>query len=202
MSWIKTLIFQLLSHLLFVEVIGAVDYANDLVAEIEGGNGAARLIADHIGVDLLGEVIPDSNIFHFGSKRIVKRSLDDIRDEILKFPNVRNVYNQKVNKRVKRDLNERELSVREQCFVSTIETQKSPSKRCVFPFEYKGVLYQRCTSDHSTNGKQWCATSVTREGAVIVGEWGDCDFATSSAGFFHLNHHHILFLRRTLRQLC
>lgn len=177
MSGIKTLIFQILSHLLFVEVRGAMDYANDLVAEIEGGNGAARLIADHIGVDLLGEVIPDSNIFHFGSKRIVKRSLDDIREEILRFPNVKNVYNQKVNKRVKRDLNERELSVREQCFVSTIETQKSPSKRCVFPFEYKGALYQRCTSDHSTNGKQWCATSVTREGAVIVGEWGDCDFA-------------------------
>ena len=32
---------------------------------------------------------------------------------------------------------ERELAVREQCFVSTIETKESPSRRCVFPFEYK-----------------------------------------------------------------
>ena len=32
---------------------------------------------------------------------------------------------------------ERELAVREQCFVSTIGTQDSPSRRCVFPFEYK-----------------------------------------------------------------
>jgi len=46
----------------------------------------------------------------------------------------------------------------------------------VFPFQYKGVLYQRCTSDHSTNGAQWCATSVARDGSVITGEWGDCDF--------------------------
>ena len=36
------------------------------------------------------------------------------------------------------------------------------SRRCVFPFQYRGVLYQRCTSDHSSNGEQWCATSVAR----------------------------------------
>ena len=83
--------------------------------------------------------------------------------------------------RVKRDFIEadvlrRELSVSEQCFVSTLETSSSPSRRCVFPFQYRGVLYQRCTSDHSTNGAQWCATSVARDGTVITGEWGDCDF--------------------------
>ncbi len=37
---------------------------------------------------------------------------------------------------------ERELAVREQCFVSTKETDDRPSRRCVFPFIYKGVLYQ------------------------------------------------------------
>lgn len=37
-------------------------------------------------------------------------------------------------------------------------------------------LYQRCTNDHSGNSAEWCATSVTRDGAVIPGEWGDCDF--------------------------
>ena len=82
--------------------------------------------------------------------------------------------------RVKRDFLDgfarRELSVKEQCFVSTLETPDSPSRRCVFPFLYRGTLYQRCTSDHSTNGAQWCATSVARDGTVITGEWGDCDF--------------------------
>ncbi len=38
------------------------------------------------------------------------------------------------------------------------------------------VCVQRCTNDHSGNGAEWCATSVTRDGAVIPGEWGDCDF--------------------------
>jgi hypothetical protein len=38
------------------------------------------------------------------------------------------------------------------------------------------MCVQRCTNDHSGNGAEWCATSVTRDGAVIPGEWGDCDF--------------------------
>ncbi len=32
--------------------------------------------------------------------------------------------------------------MREQCFVSTKESDDRPSRRCVFPFIYKGVLYQ------------------------------------------------------------
>merc|ERR1712123_181295 len=153
------------------------EFTKDWVAEIEGGSETAEVIAKQIGLDLLGEVLPDSNIFHFRHKRLVKRSAEDVKESLLRHPSVKSTLQQKVNKRVKRDLVERELSVREQCFVSTIETGKSPSKRCVFPFQYKGTLYQRCTSDHSSNGEQWCATSVTRDGSVIVGEWGDCDFA-------------------------
>lgn len=149
----------------------------DLVAEIEGGLSTAEVVAKQIGLDLQGEVIPDSNIFHFRQKRLVKRSANEVKDTLLRHPSVKSTFHQKENKRVKRDLVERELSVREQCFVSTIETPTTPSKRCVFPFQYKGSLYQRCTSDHSTNGEQWCSTSVTRDGSVIVGEWGDCDFA-------------------------
>jgi len=153
------------------------EFTKDWVAEIEGGSETAEVIAKQIGLDLLGEVLPDSNVFHFRHKRLVKRSAEDVKESLLRHPSVKSTLQQKVNKRVKRDLVERELSVREQCFVSTIETGKSPSKRCVFPFQYKGTLYQRCTSDHSSNGEQWCATSVTRDGSVIVGEWGDCDFA-------------------------
>eukprot|EP00092_Neocalanus_flemingeri_P010643 GFUD01011465.1.p1 GENE.GFUD01011465.1~~GFUD01011465.1.p1 ORF type:complete len:777 (+),score=122.67 GFUD01011465.1:174-2504(+) len=153
------------------------EYTKEWAVEIEGGSETAEAIAKQIGLDLLAEVIPDSNIFHFRHKRLAKRSAEDVKENLLQHPGVKSTLHQKVNKRVKRDLVERELSVREQCFVSTIETATEPSKRCVFPFQYKGSLYQRCTSDHSTNGEQWCATSVTRDGSVIVGEWGDCDFA-------------------------
>jgi len=153
-------------------------YTNDLVAEIEGGLVEAEAIAKQMDLELVGEIIPDSNIFQFQRKnKIVKRSVNDAKESLQKHPNVKNMFKQKINKRVKRDLTERELSSREQCFVSTIETPTNPSKRCVFPFQYKNTLYQRCTSDHSTNGEQWCATSVSRDGSVIVGEWGDCDFA-------------------------
>jgi len=153
------------------------EYTKEWVAEIKDGLEAAEAISKQIGLDLLGEVIPASNIFHFRHKRLTRRSIKEVKDSLFYHPSVKNIVQQTVNKRVKRDLTERELSVREQCFVSTIETSKDPSKRCVFPFQYKGSLYQRCTSDHSSNGEQWCATSVTRDGSVIVGEWGDCDFA-------------------------
>jgi len=154
------------------------EYTNDLVAEIEGGWVEASVIAKQMDLELAGEIIQDSNIFQFQHKnRIEKRSVNDAKETLEKHPNVKHMFKQKINKRVKRDLMERELSSREQCFVSTIETPTNPSKRCVFPFQYKSSLYQRCTSDHSTNGEQWCATSVSRDGSVIVGEWGDCDFA-------------------------
>jgi len=61
--------------------------------------------------------------------------------------------------------------------VPTLPGPDSPSRRCVFPFTYLNTVYQRCTSDHSSNGKQWCATSVARDGTVIEGQWGDCDFS-------------------------
>ena len=82
-------------------------------------------------------------------------------------PGVVAVERQKVLSR-KRRLGEqdpreqRALAAREQCFVSTIQTADNASKRCVFPFQYKGTTYQRCTSDHSANEAQWCATSVAR----------------------------------------
>ena len=47
---------------------------------------------------------------------------------------------------------ERELAVREQCFVSTIETKESPSRRCVFPFEYKVSSFKYSSDDGFQNG--------------------------------------------------
>ena len=50
-------------------------------------------------------------------------------------------------------------------------------KACVFPFVYKGITYDRCTSDHSENGKPWCAYEQV-EGPLIEmveGKWGECE---------------------------
>jgi len=45
---------------------------------------------------------------------------------------------------------------------------------CVFPFKYKGVEYDECTTAGSENGKAWCALKVDRDGVVVEGQWGDC----------------------------
>lgn len=166
-------------------------YSHDWVVTIEDGpERLTRLeeAAKTLGLSVLGEVVPGSNIFHLRERKRAKRSPKSIHNSVSSILGVSEIQRLKVLSRVKRDgeivtkdvisdkRDERELTVREQCFVSTIETEESPSRRCVFPFQYRGTVYQRCTSDHSANQKQWCATSVSRDGSVIVGEWGDCDF--------------------------
>ena len=38
-----------------------------------------------------------------------------------------------------------------------------------------GKTYVDCTSDHSSNEAEWCATEVKSDGEVVSGQWGDCD---------------------------
>jgi len=45
---------------------------------------------------------------------------------------------------------------------------------CRFPFTFKGVKYDACTTDHSENGAPWCAVQVNNIGRVVRGRWGDC----------------------------
>ena len=46
------------------------------------------------------------------------------------------------------------------------------AKPCVFPFKYKGVEYNNCTTEG--NGViPWCATSVAGDGHYTY--WGNCD---------------------------
>ena len=47
-------------------------------------------------------------------------------------------------------------------------------KPCVFPFEYSGRTYDKCTSRDSDNGQPWCATEVDATGYVVDNAWGDC----------------------------
>ena len=42
-------------------------------------------------------------------------------------------------------------------------------------FFKKGKTYVDCTSDHSSNEAEWCATEVKSNGDVVTGQWGDCD---------------------------
>jgi len=46
---------------------------------------------------------------------------------------------------------------------------------CIFPFKYKGKQYDSCTTDHSQNGKPWCAYEVDKDNNVIDRKWGDCE---------------------------
>ena len=41
--------------------------------------------------------------------------------------------------------------------------------------KFLGKTYNKCTSDHSANEVEWCATNVKQDGEVIDGQWGDCD---------------------------
>jgi len=147
------------------------------VGHVDGGRTQAEATARDLNLILLGEVIPDSNLFHFKESGVSKRSADEstLHEKVAKL-GLPSFTEQKAVKRVKRDnIEARELSTRTQCFVSTVGTPDRPSRRCVFPFTFKGRTYQRCTGDHSKNKKEWCATSLNGDGSVISGEWGDCD---------------------------
>merc|ERR1719242_2487926 len=153
--------------------------SRDWVVELDGGLREAERLAAQTETDLLDEVIPGSGLYQLRerSSRVRREAAagqipesSTLERLLAEDSHVKSFSHQAALKRVKRDLGE------EQCFVSTLETSSSPSRRCVFPFQYRGVLYQRCTSDHSSNGAQWCATSVARDGEVVTGEWGDCDF--------------------------
>ena len=61
------------------------------------------------------------------------------------------------------------------CFVNTVSTEEKDPKICIFPFSFRGKTYTDCTTDHSTNKVEWCATEIKQDGEVLDGKWGDCD---------------------------
>merc|ERR1719150_1535850 len=50
---------------------------------------------------------------------------------------------------------------------------------CVFPFKYKDVEYTQCT--YAESPLPWCATLTDSSGAVVTGQWGDCQISSSSS---------------------
>ena len=55
------------------------------------------------------------------------------------------------------------------------KTVGDKGKPCVFPFEYSGHTYDKCTTRDSDNGQPWCATEVDAKlGMLWTMPWGDC----------------------------
>merc|ERR1712183_636917 len=55
----------------------------------------------------------------------------------------------------------------------------SANKPCIFPFKYRGVVYNKCTwvdAAQHTNNKAWCSTEVDSRGYHVGGQgkWGNC----------------------------
>ena len=50
-------------------------------------------------------------------------------------------------------------------------------QKCIFPFDYQGKTYHKCTSNDYDNDQPWCAYEVDRTGTLIEDEWGNCDAA-------------------------
>jgi len=51
-------------------------------------------------------------------------------------------------------------------------------KECVFPFRYRGVTYNECTSRN--HRREWCATKTDDDDRYIRGRWGHCSCETPS----------------------
>ena len=54
-------------------------------------------------------------------------------------------------------------------------------EKCQFPFIYKGVKYENCTSvdqdqysGYSTGYRYWCSTKTFANGNHVTGYWGYC----------------------------
>ena len=52
------------------------------------------------------------------------------------------------------------------------ESGPEPGRPCVFPFMYKGVTYNECTSVEWD--QPWCAVVVDNNQIHIKGKWGNC----------------------------
>merc|ERR1712154_189553 len=50
---------------------------------------------------------------------------------------------------------------------------------CVFPFKYKDVEYTQCS--YAESPVPWCATLTDSAGAVVTGNWGDCQISSTTS---------------------
>ncbi len=57
-----------------------------------------------------------------------------------------------------------------------IEKNSREVQPCIFPFEYLGQTFYRCTTLKDPDGKPWCSTKVDEDGSHVTsgGYWGHC----------------------------
>ena len=58
--------------------ISKEEWSREVVVEVEGGLKQARLAAEKAGLELLGEVLPDSGLWHMRQPRRCKRSPGEV----------------------------------------------------------------------------------------------------------------------------
>ena len=72
--------------------------SKEWVVEVLGGIEAARLVAEKGGFEFLGQVFPDSDLYHLKEKRISKRSVDEAENNLSSISNVKSFSHQTVHK--------------------------------------------------------------------------------------------------------
>ena len=75
----KALLSQLVLLLCLVSPSICVSFNNDWVAELKGGEEMAKVVAKDTGCELIGEVLPDSNIFQVSNLSFIKNMQGNAR---------------------------------------------------------------------------------------------------------------------------
>lgn len=57
------------------------------------------------------------------------------------------------------------------CFGMTPEFH-GKDKHCIFPFIYRGIVYETCT--YVADSQPWCATATDVNGHMVTNDWGYC----------------------------
>ena len=75
-----------------------VEYSRDWVVEVEGGLEEATRVAAEAELEVLGEVMEASNIFHLRQRRRVRRAAEDLHSQLQANTLVRSFSQQTVLK--------------------------------------------------------------------------------------------------------
>lgn len=62
------------------------------------------------------------------------------------------------------------------CKLNNCITISGPNvnKQCVFPFEFKGNIFTKCTKQFDPDGLYWCSTLTDSSKKHVSGNWGHC----------------------------
>ena len=75
------------------------------------------------------------------------------------------------------------------------------NQKCVFPFSYEGVTYEKCTSV-GNNGTQWCSTEVDENGEYVSGKYGNCGSGCDKGSNIIITYSLCLLMKRQLLLVC